>query len=711
MRIPKSTIHTREAVTLLLLLSSTVASAQEENMETILDVPHVLAYIVAALLIGIFVMIFYNQLFIFREREVNARGRTANMRLALALQSEKIKVWTFDPAERIYRMLSDQGLGETAYTPIDFSHFYDRDDFEQMRKVVFDVRDRKARTGSAMVKSSGEDGQHLIYEISISVLRSDRQGRVRQLLGIQRDITATQQKHEEEQQMLVRYQTVFNSSVVDMLYYNADGLLTDINDKACETFHIKSRTEALSRDTYINDIPPFRNLNINALDNMRASSITPVAELQQAGLLPAGVPPEGNLYYEASVSPIRDKEGRLEGIFTAGRNITDMVLANHQQKEGARLLKQATADIENYIGNINYALKASKVRLMNYYPDTHEMEISNDLNTTLYRLSPIRCISLVDESDRRRARGILRRMDRRQEGDFSQTVLTHIRDSKGRHVCLSFNVIPIHDSKGVITHYFGMFRDETEMVNTERQLKAETKKARETELLKDSFLLNMSYEIRTPLNAVLGFAELFETDHNPDDEPLFVEEIKKNSGLLLELVNDVLFLSRLDAHMIELNYGDSDFPTIFDGYCHMGWSKVRPGVKVIVDNPYEHLLVNIDEQNLGKVITKLCTQAAFYTHEGYIRAKYEYRRGELTIAIEDSGRGIDEQALATIFERFSHNRDGEQCGTGLDMPIVKELVDQMHGTIDVQSEEDKGTSVWITIPCEAKTIERKEITL
>jgi signal transduction histidine kinase len=217
----------------------------------------------------------------------------------------------------------------------------------------------------------------------------------------------------------------------------------------------------------------------------------------------------------------------------------------------------------------------------------------------------------------------------------------------------------------------------------------------------------MSYEIRTPLNTVVGFAELFEAEHDVADEPIFVEEIKRNSNSLLKLVNDILYLSRLDAKMIESNKTEVDFSMIFESHCQMGWSSVSPEVKTIVDNPYERLVVVIDQENLGKVIEKLCANAVNYTEKGSIRAKYEYRHGELSISIEDSGVGIDEQTLSHVFERFARNDHHQVCGTGLDMPIAQALVHLMGGSIEMQSEVGKGTTVWVMIPCEAKTIEKR----
>ena len=128
---------------------------------------------------------------------------------------------------------------------------------------------------------------------------------------------------------------------------------------------------------------------------------------------------------------------------------------------------------------------------------------------------------------------------------------TEIRDEQRRPVWLQFNMIPLLNAEGQVERYFGMCRNMTQMVETERQLAIESQKAQETELLKQAFLTNMSYEIRTPLNTVIGFAELFESEHDEADEPLFVNEIRQNSNSLLQLVNDILFLSRMDANMID----------------------------------------------------------------------------------------------------------------------------------------------------------------
>jgi len=139
----------------------------------------------------------------------------------------------------------------------------------------------------------------------------------------------------------------------------------------------------------------------------------------------------------------------------------------------------------------------------------------------------------------------------------------------------------------------------------------------------------------------------------------------------------------------------------------MGWTNISPEIKTIIENPYNQLLVNIDQQNLALVIQKLCTISLMHTQAGSIRAKYEYRHGELMITIEDTGHGFSAETLGKIFDRFIHDDSLDRQGTGLDMPIVKELVEQMNGTIEVQSEEGKGTSFFVGIPCEMTGFDKK----
>lgn len=701
----------RPVAVCLLLTTSMAAYAQAENMDTLFDIHHILAYLVATLLISIFVTIFYNRVIYYREQEAIAKAKQLNGQVALIMRSSKTEAWTYDVEKNLITALKNQGEMEQQYLPIEFSEFFDRGDFQAVRNIVMAIHHGEEIAGHLLVKSAPKkdsNEEQRIYDVSLSILRRDKHGVPVVILGTLHDVTEAQKRAEHTRNMMLRFQTVFESSLVDMMYFDAEGNMIDINDKALESYHVKDKSEMLARKPKLSDFPTLRNIDMNNADEVYASSILDLSKLDR----PIGDTKEeswgGNKsYYERIMTPLRDQEGKLTGIVMAGRNITEMVNSQHHQREASLTLERKTKDIENYIQSINYSLKVSNVFLMKYDPATHELEISNEMGRAQYRLSALRAVSLMAQHERRKAKGLILRMDHGHKGQISETFETIFRDDKGRNIYMSFNIMPITDKDGNVTHYFGMFRNETEMTYTERQLQKETMKALETEQLKDTFLLNMSYELRTPLNAVIGFAELFGAEHNEEDEPIFAEEIKKNTNTLLKLINDILFLSRLDAKMIEYNYQTSDFAMLFEGWCYMGWSNMGNNVKVVVDNPYTSLMVNIDQQNLGMVIQKLCTFTGQVTREGMVRAKYEYRHGELMITIEDTSNGMDAQKLKKAFDRFVREEGSDQEGTGLDLPIVKEIVEQMNGSIELQSEQGKGNAFFLSIPCEMVSFDKK----
>ena len=663
----------------------------------------------AVLLVAILVVVLYNRVYMRRANEANARRKEQNAHLALVLQAGRLRIWKYLPATRHYLFLSEEGTMEQRYNPIDFQQFFERDDFERLRTAIFNICEGKQNSAVLTLVSNAKDDAFLRhYEMTVSVDRRDSRGRVTSILGIQHDVTDEYRRLETVNQLLLRYHTVFSTSLVDMVYYDNKGVLQDINERACQAFGVPNREYVLNNKFLLKNNPFFADVNLETMDNTRTSCIVdfgdytdPVYHIDELGLA------DKKMYYESTINPIRDADGNLEGVYMAGRDITEMVVSYRRQKEGAEKLRKVNEDIRQYISNINYALRISDIRMVNYYPKSFTLEMSDNITQSQMKLSQLRCIRLATPRFRRTVSSVLNRMDHLSPYNIQVNIETEIRDKKGRQIWLLFNLVPMLDADGKVERYFGICRNMTDMVETENRLAVETKKAQETELLKQSFLSNMSYEIRTPLNNVVGFAGLFNTPHDEADEPAFVEQIKTNSNNMLILVNDVMLLSSLDANMVEYRKDDIDFAQIFASYCQMGWSNANPQIKTIIDNPYESLVVNIDLEYLGKVIEKLCWLSALTLKEGYAKARYEYRRGELLITIEDTGDGIPEEGMAHIFDRFVHNIDNHLLGTGLDLPIVQAIVRQMGGTIEIESKLHQGTTAWVSIPCEAKNIERR----
>ena len=665
--------------------------------------------IVIVMLLVILVVVIFNRFYLRRLKETSARQKEQNAHLALLLQAGRLRIWKYLPATRHYIFLSEEGTMEQRYNPIDFAQFFDRDDFELLRKAIFEICDGRKNSAIVTMVSNAKDEAYLRhYEVSVSVDRRDSKGRVTSVFGIQHDVTEEYRRLESVNQMMLRYQTVFSTSLIDMIYYDNQGVLRDINERACQAFGVTDRNYVVNNGFLLKNNPIFADVDIESMDNTRTSSIVDfnqykddVYHLDEFGLVGK------KMYYDSTINPIRDANGKLEGVYMAGRDITEMVESFHRQKEGAKQLRKVNEGIREYISNINYALRISDIRTVNYYPQRFTLEMSDNITQSQLKLSQLRCIRLATPRFRRTVSSVLNRMDHFSPYNIDVTIETELHDKKGRLIWLLFNLVPMLDADGKVERYYGMCRNMTDLVETEHRLAVETKKAQETELLKQSFLTNMSYEIRTPLNNIVGFAGLFNAPHDEADEPAFVEQIKNNSNNMLKLINEIMLLSSLDANMVEYRKDDIDFSSMFASYCQIGWSNADAEVKTYIDNPYEQLVVNIDAEHVGQVIGRLCALSVFNMHKGYCKARCEYRRGELLITIEDNGAGIPEEVMSHIFDRYMKSPANEVYGTGLDLPIVQAMVQQMGGTIEMESKLNEGTTVWVSLPCEAKEVVRR----
>lgn len=631
-------------------------------------------------------------------------------RLALILKTGRLRLWFYDPATRHYCYLSETGEYEQEYNPSEFALLFFKDDLEKVRSIIFDICDGKRDTAKLYMRSRAKkESECRHYETSVSVISRDPNGRPTSLMGIQHDVTDEYRRQEKIRQLLLRYHTIFNSSLLDMLYYDNKGVLRDINERAMKGFNVKSREQVLDGTFLLKNNPFYNQLPLANIENTYAGSIIDFDKLTEERYRTEEIGLKGKMYYESTINPIRNEQGELEGVYMSGRDITEMVNSYHRQQAGVKKLQQGTDSIKEYIANIDYALSVSGVQLVNYYPHSYTFELINRETHKKLHMSQLRCIRLATMRFRRTVNSALNRMDHLTKRGIVQAIEIEIRDKKGRQIWLLFNMVPMLNANGEVERYFGTYRDITDMVETEQRLAVETKKAQETELLKQAFLTNMSYEIRTPLNNIIGYAGLFTSDHEESDEPFFMKQIKQSTDELLLLVNDILYISRLEANMEEYKRAPADFAQTFEGYCQNGLSTIKDGVQANIVQPYNRLVVDIDSHHVEMIIRRLCSLSCLLTSQGSISISYEYHRGELTIHLEDTGIGFAAKVLPHVFEHFTRNLRGGLIGSGLDLPIVQQLTHQMGGNIEIQSEYAKGTSVWVSIPCTASVIEKKRI--
>ena len=629
-------------------------------------------------------------------------------RLALILKTGRLRLWFYYPATRHYRYLSEAGEFGQEFNPSEFGQAFHPTDLEVLRSLVFDICDGKQDSGKVKLRSRAEkESECKHYEESITVISRDENGLPTALMGIQHDVTDEYRQQEKIKKLLIRYQTIFNSSLLDNLYYDSKGVLREINERACENFNVKNREQVLDGSFLLKNNPFFNQLQFDQIEDSYTGSIIDFDKLTEERYRNEEIGLTGKMYYESAINPIRNEEGKLEGVYMSGRDITEMVNSFHRLQKSVEKLQKGTDSIRQYIANIDYALSVSGVQLVNYYPHSYTFELINRETNSKLHMSQLRCIRLATMPFRRTVNSVLNRMDHLTRRGIEQAIEIEIRDKKDRQIWLLFNMVPMFDAEGRVERYFGTYRDITDMVETEKQLAIETKKAQETELLKQTFLTNMSYEIRTPLNNIVGYAGLFTGDHDANDEPFFMEQIKRSTGELLLLVNDILYISRLEANMEEYTKEPTDFAGAFEALCLAGLSAIKPEVQPVIVQPYNRLEVDIDMKHVSELIQRMCSMACLLTSQGSIHVSYEYHGGELTFRLEDTGRGFTEEMMSHIFDHFTRDEKGELIGSGLDLAIAQLLAHQMGGTIDIQSDYGKGTSAWMSIPCTAFVIDKK----
>ena len=665
-------------------------------------IPGWVKYVVAVIALVVFMLAYYVVVLHLRERRMSKLIEKHNKRLALILQMTKVRVWIWDVLrQKVIWMNAEGEMEREEHLLSEYEREYTPESFGQMREQMRLIVDGSKSSCVHELFGAGPQ-QGRAYILTLSVFRRSRRGKPLMLVGMMDDQTDRLVAQRKAKDNMLRYQSIFSTSMIDMTYYNPDGILTNINEKACQTFNCK-REDILAEGVPFTNALEDSSLTVDKFEGCYTTHIITAANNKN---MSKSIHVPDKRYYEQQLIPVRDVDNRLLGIFGSGRDVSEFVKSYHQMRMSVEELKTAAHNVTEYMSNINFALHVGGVRLADYSPDTHILIIYKEMNAIQLSVKQSRCLSLVDESSKRLAKRLMNSMDMRSDTSIDAEIRTVVRIPGNQVLSLQFHLLPVTDERGVVRNYFGLCRDVSQEKATEEKLEREKTKAQEVESVKNAFLRNMSHEIRTPIATVVGFAQLFVEDHDPADEDGFIEEIKKNANYLLSLVNDILFLSRLDAHMIEFKKAPIDFAYTFEGHCQMGWAKLmKPEVQYVVENPYEHLMVEIDDSNVGHIIEQVAANAARFTDSGTVRARYDYIGGKLLITIDDTGSGISEDQQKSVFERFSTS--GNENGTGLGLPICKELAEQMGGSIFINSAVGKGTTVWISLPCEATLIEKK----
>lgn len=250
-------------------------------------------------------------------------------------------------------------------------------------------------------------------------------------------------------------------------------------------------------------------------------------------------------------------------------------------------------------------------------------------------------------------------------------------------------------------YIIGVGWDVTDIKKVEKELIKARIKAEEADKLKSSFLANMSHEIRTPLNAIVGFSKLIIESINKEEQLQYAELVEKNSGLLLNLFNDILDLSVLEAGSLRFSIRSVRLIDVCAQLYYLNHSSVQPGVKLILDEVDPELSIQGDWDRISQIWLNLLSNAIKFTSNGEIHFGFEKKDQIVQGYVSDTGIGIPAERVTTIFSRFGKVNDFVQ-GTGLGLTICRMLTEKMGGRIWVRSKVGIGTTFYFTLPIEFK---------
>lgn len=255
------------------------------------------------------------------------------------------------------------------------------------------------------------------------------------------------------------------------------------------------------------------------------------------------------------------------------------------------------------------------------------------------------------------------------------------------------------NSNNQVERVIGLRRDITALKMTDELIELRNK-AEEANRLKSAFLANMSHEIRTPLNAIVGFSTLIgETEDRKEIEE-YIQIIQTNNDLLLQLINDILDLSKIEAGQIDFHYSAFDLSGVFWDLEKVYRSRVKEKVELISELPTHPYVIRSERNRIMQVLSNFLSNACKFTFHGSIRMGYTIEENGLHLYVKDTGKGIAPENIPFVFQRFA-KFDSFVQGTGLGLSISESIVQQLGGEIGVDSEPGKGSRFWVKLPFES----------
>ena len=648
-----------------------------------------------------------------QSTKLNRQNLMRNRRLALILQTSQVRIWTYDIVKDQFAWCNDNGQVAYTYSMEEFSQRYSPEDSARLKtalnRLAKGTKNNKEEELTLSLRAKdveGGDTDLRDYYIVLSVLRRDKEGKPSVIIGTKKDVTKESQHKRDESDRALRYWSIFYTPIVGIMYFDKEGKIVNINPKACDMFCCEAE-EIIAEKASISDILGICDMSLESLDGFYATHIIDLDKIPDEERTIKSIKAKGKLYNEFKLMTVYDDSEELLGIFAFTRDITTLVSGFDQEQERQREINEVTGVLDHYGNALNATISDTDIRLIRYSPGSHTLTIYNGTDKIQHKLTQTRCMALVGENSKRAAMRLLTDMDDRADKLIEHNIQTALRAKGGNTLTLYFKLKPNYDKDGNVKEYLGLLRDISELMAIEKQMAIETAKVQEVENTKNSFVKNMVQDIKEPMNTVMGYVSQIGEKAPTNNEEELCQGIAQNADYLLHLIDNILYLSRLEARMVDIKKEPCNFAEIFEEQCATGWMKYKNAeTRYIVENPYEQLTIDIDAGNLGQAIAQIAANAAQHTKSGVVKARYDYIGRRLIISIDDTGEGIPAEQLDKIKQE---QPGGAHTTKGLGLAITKELISQMEGTLEIMSEEGSGTTVYITIPCHASVVKRNKL--
>lgn len=479
---------------------------------------------------------------------------------------------------------------------------------------------------------------------------------------------------------------IYKNLPVGIELYDKDGQMVDLNKKDMEMFRISNKEDILGVNIFENPILP-EEIKQKIKDNENAD-FTFRYDFSKI-----------NKYYQPnSTTGFIDLTTKVTTLYDHNHEPINYLLINVDKTEDTIAYNkiqefESFFDLVGDYAKVGYAhfdaLSRDGYALRSWYRNVGEEE-----GTPLPEIIGIH--SHFHPEDRAVMIDFLDKVIKGESSKLSRDV--RIRRADGNYTWTRVNVlVRNYQLQDNIIEMLCINFDITELKETERMLIGAKEKAEEADRLKSAFLANMSHEIRTPLNAIVGFSSLLEEAKDAEEKHLYATIIEENNKLLLQLISDILDLSKIEAGTFDIIPEQVDAQQLCNELLQSMQVRATEQVEILLAPELPELTFTSDKNRLYQVLLNFVTNALKFTSEGSIVIDYRINGNEVRFSVQDTGMGIEPEKQEAIFTRFV-KLNNFIAGTGLGLPICQSIVTQLGGKIGVESEPGKGSCFWFTHP-------------